>query len=62
MNYFEKQSLKKINIRNENQYDVIIIGTGLAGLAAASRLIDESRTIKIAIVTLEKEKTPYISG
>lgn len=62
MNYFEKQSLKKINIRNVDQYDVIIIGTGLAGLAAASRLIDESRTIKIAMITAGKGATSYISG
>lgn len=35
-----------------NQYDVIIIGTGLSGLAVASRLINDSKSIKIAIVTI----------
>ncbi|MDO9183702.1 MAG: FAD-dependent oxidoreductase, partial [Bacteriovorax sp.] len=37
------------------EYDVLIIGTGIAGLSAAARLAESG--LKIAIVTREKDPT-----
>jgi len=47
---------------NNESYDVIIVGSGLAGLVAALRIAQESEKIKIVIITRGNGATPYIAA
>jgi len=46
---------------NNNSFDLIVIGSGLAGLVTALRIAEESEKMKIAIISRANGATPYIT-
>jgi len=51
-----KFNLKLVNPANKRRYDVIIVGTGLAGASAAASLV----MILLKVAITEREKRTYI--